>query len=111
MNKLFLVLVSVAVLTVGSSNAAIYKGQRVFVKECVQCHDGGQSFIAGKKIREWKRLMNKKGKGLAELHLENKKAKKSWRYFDSRQYTRKTKHLAQFLIEYAKDSGNVPACN
>jgi len=111
MNKFFLFLVSVTFLTVGISNAAIYKGQRVFVKECVECHDSGQSFIATKRIREWKKLMRRKGKGLAELHLENRKAKKSWRYFDSRQYTRKTKHLAQFLVEYAKDSGNVPACN
>lgn len=111
MNKFFLFLLSVTFLTLGSANAAIYKGQKVFVKECVECHDSGQSFIATKKIREWKKLMRKKGRGLAELHLAEKKARKSWRYFKSSKYTRKTKHLAQFLIEYAKDSGNVPACN
>ena len=29
----------------------------------------------------------------------------------SNKYTKKSKHLKQFVIEYAKDSGNVPACN
>ena len=55
--------------------------------------------------------MKKKGKPLAKLHLKDKDAKKSWKYFKSKTYTKKTKHLKQFLVEYAKDSGNVPACN
>lgn len=53
----------------------------------------------------------KKGKPLASLHLKSKKSKKSWKYFKSKKYSKKSKHLKQFLIEYAKDSGNVPACN
>ena len=55
--------------------------------------------------------MKKKGKPLAKLHLKKKSAKKSWKYFKSKKYTKKSKHLKQFVIEYAKDSGNVPACN
>ena len=43
--------------------------------------------------------------------LKDKDAKKSWKYFKSKKYTKKSKHLKQFVIEYAKDSGNVPACN
>jgi cytochrome c1 len=111
MKKVIFFVVSLTLFTLLTSNAAIYKGQKVFVKECVECHSGGQVFIAKKKISTWKKLMKNKGKPLAKLHLENAKAKKSWKYFKSSKYTKKTKHLKQFLVEYAKDSGNVPACN
>ena len=113
MNKFFLFLFSIFILTSLSSSAAVYKGQRVFVKKCVKCHKGGQQFVSTKKKKEWKKLMKKKGKKLATIHLKskNKKAKKSWKYFKSKRYKKKSKHLKQFLMEYAKDSGNVPACN
>ena len=64
-------------------------------------------------MKDWKKLLNKKNKGalLAKLHLENKKAKKSWKYFDSKKYRKRARHLRDFMVEYAKDSGNVPACN
>ena len=111
MNKFVLVFLSIMILSLTSANAAIYKGQRIFIKKCLPCHKDGQNFIAEYKMRQWKKFMKKKGKPLAELHLKNKKAKKSWKYFKSKKYARKSKHLKQFLIEYAKDSGNVPACN
>jgi len=111
MTKFLLVLLSLTILTLSSSDAAIYKGQRVFVKKCLKCHDSGQNFVAKYKMKKWKRWMKKKGKPLAKLHLKNKSAKKSWRYFKSKKYYKKSKHLKQFLVEYAKDSGNVPACN
>jgi cytochrome c1 len=111
MRKFILILLSLTIFTLTSSNAAIYKGQRVFVKQCLKCHKEGQNFVATYKMRKWKKWMKNKGKPLAQLHLKNKKAKKSYRYFKSKKYTKKTKHLKQFLVEYAKDSGNVPACN
>ncbi len=111
MKKFILFLLSITFLTLTPANAAIYKGQKVFVKRCLSCHEGGQAFVAEYKIRVWKKLMKKKGKPLAKLHLKDKKAKKSWKYFKSKKYTKKSKHLKQFVIEYAKDSGNVPACN
>lgn len=111
MNRVLLIIVLLTSVIVLTSSAAIYKGQKVFVKQCVKCHEGGQSFIAKKKIRSWKKLMKKKGQPLAQLHLKEKQAKKSWKYFGSKKYTKKTKHLQEFLVEYAKDSGNVPACN
>jgi len=113
MNKLFLFFFSIFILTSLSSSAAVYKGQRIFVKKCVKCHKNGQQFIATKKKRTWKKLMKKKGKKLAQIHINSKniKAIKSKKYFKSRKYKKKSKHLKQFLMEYAKDSGNVPACN
>lgn len=111
MKKFLFIALFLALFTISSSNAAIYKGQRVFIKKCLKCHESGQNFVAKYKMKKWKKLMKKKGKGLAEIHLKSKKAKKSWKYFKSKKYARKAKHLKQFLIEYAKDSGNVPACN
>ncbi len=111
MKKFILFLLSITFLTLVPANAAIYKGQKVFVKYCVSCHEGGQTFVAEFKMKKWKKWMKKKGKPLAQLHLKDKKAKKSWKYFKSKKYTKKSKHLKQFVIEYAKDSGNVPACN
>jgi len=111
MIKFVLMLLVIAVLSVTSADAAIYKGQRIFIKKCLKCHDAGQNFIAKYRMRQWKKLMKKKGKPLAELHLKSKKARKSWKYFKSKRYFKKSKHLKQFLVEYAKDSGNVPACN
>jgi len=111
MNKFLLIVLSLTIFTLSSSDAAIYKGQRIFIKKCLKCHKSGQNFIAKYKMRKWKKLMRKKGKPLAQLHLESEKAKKSWKYFKSKRYFKKSKHLKQFLVEYAKDSGNVPACN
>ena len=111
MNKIIFFILALTIFTLTSSNAAIYKGQKVFIKQCLKCHEAGQAFVATKKIRYWKKAMKKKGKPLAKLHLKDKDAKKSWKYFKSKKYTKKTKHLKQFLVEYAKDSGNVPACN
>ena len=111
MGKFILFLITTTFLTLTSSQAAIYKGQKVFVKQCVKCHDEGQAFIAKKKIRSWKKLMKRKGKPLASVHLKSKDAEKSWKYFKSKKYVKKTRHLQQFLVEYAKDSGNIPACN
>ncbi len=111
MKKFFLFFISITFLTLLSSNAAIYKGQRIFVKKCVKCHEEGQAFIAKKKIKSWKKLMKSKGKPLAKLHFDDPKADKSYKYFKSKKYKKDSKHLNQFLVEYAQDSGNVPACN
>ncbi|MFT7002891.1 MAG: cytochrome c2 [Sulfurimonas sp.] len=111
MNKIFLLLLAVLLFNLSPLSAAIYKGQKVFVKKCSECHESGQSFVASKKMREWKKLMKKKGEPLAKIHFKSDKAKDSWKYFKSNTYAKKSKHLKQFLVEYAKDSGNVPACN
>ena len=111
MVKFLLIFISLTILSLSTADAAIYKGQRVFIKKCLKCHDSGQNFVAKYKSKKWKKWMKHKGKPLAELHLKSKKAKKSWKYFKSKKYAKKSKHLKQFLIEYAKDSGNVPACN
>ena len=111
MKKLIIYVLAITVLGLGTAEAAVYKGQKVYIKKCRKCHGGGLEVAASKKKKTWKKLMKKKGAGLAKLHLDNKKAKKSWKYFESKKYKKRAKHLKDFLVEYAKDSGNVPACN
>ena len=111
MQKYSLVLAILLLLLASSLSAAVYKGQRVFVRKCLQCHDKGQAFVALKSQDDWEELMLDKGLTLKEIHLKDDKSKKSWKYFKSTKYTKKTKHLKDFLVEYASDSGNVPACN
>ncbi|MEA2091483.1 MAG: cytochrome C [Campylobacterota bacterium] len=111
MNKFFFFFILALFFIIPSVNAAAYKGQRIFVKKCVSCHTSKQSFIKTKTVSQWEDLMENRGKPLADLHLKDKKAKDSWEYFKSKKYNKKSKHLKDFLMEYAKDSGNVPACN
>lgn len=92
-------------------NAATYKGQKVYIDTCKECHGGGQALAASKNIRTWEKLMDKKGDKLMQIHLDSKKAQASWEYFQDRKFTKDSRHLEDFLTEYAKDSGNVPACN
>jgi len=91
--------------------AATYKGQREFSRKCVECHQNRQVFVSAKDSFEWEMLMENKGKELIKLHLENEEAKESWEYFESSRFKKNMKHLKDFFLEYAKDSGNVPACN
>lgn len=96
---------------VSSSFSAIYKGQLEYIQHCVNCHDRGHGFIATKTQDQWTNLMNDNGLPLAMIHLLKKEAKESHSYYESKVYEKKSKHLKQFLVEYAKDSGKIPACN
>ena len=117
MNKIVFIFLSLFLFSIIDSQAALYKGQRVFMKVCVKCHKNGEAFVSEKNKKVWKRYMKKKGLKLSEVHLksskfkEHKKYKKYKKYFKSKKYRKYSKHLRQFLIEYAKDSGKVPACN
>lgn len=81
------------------------------MESCKECHGGGQELAASKNMRNWDKIMDKKGDKLANIHISSTKAQASWEYFNSSKFTKDSKHLADFLEEYAKDSGNVPACN
>ena len=111
MKKSIFFLLSIAIFTLTSSQAAIYKGQRVFKKKCVECHTDGPKFVAKYDKIYWNKVMSDKGTPLKNLHIKSDKAKKSHAYFSSKKYTKKAKHLKQFLIEYSKGSGNIPAWN
>jgi len=107
MNKFVLFLLSITIFFISSSYGAVYKGQREFVRKCAICHKKKLEFIQSRTIMQWEELTEDSGEKLANIHLKSDKAKESLSYFKSKKYTKKSKHLKQFLVEYAKDSGNV----
>ena len=93
MKKFSLILLSGAILSLTTLNAAVYKGQREYVKKCRECHGDGQKLMASKEQYEWKMLMKNKGLPLADLHLGNEEAKDSWKYFSGKGFKKKARHL------------------
>jgi len=108
MTKVFIVFLGLTIFVVSSSNAAVYKGQKEFIKQCRKCHTPAQGFVSSHTAAEWEKIFTNDGKNLVALHLKEKKAKAAWNYFKGKKYPKKVKHLRQFFMEYAKDSGNVP---
>lgn len=100
-----------AAALISSLHAATYKGQKIYIDQCKDCHGGGQELAGAKVTRTWEKIMDNKGQKLADIHLSSKKAEASHEYFESKKFTKDAKHIADFLEEYARDSGNVPACN
>lgn len=111
MKKVFFLAVAFMIAGLSSAEAAVYKGQKIYMKKCRKCHGGGQDMAASKTMSAWEELLKESGGPLADLHLNRKNAEDSWEYFESRTYSKKVKHLSEFLLEYAQDSGNVPACS
>ena len=91
-------------------DAATYKGQKEFSKECSSCHSGGQSFVGTKTLMDWEDLMFNDARMLVNIHKKSQEAKESLEYFQSKRFLKRMKHLKDFLFEYAKDSGQVAAC-
>ena len=110
MKKLLSISLLLSIFTVSNSFGAAYKGQVVFAENCLSCHKNPQEFITTKTKKQWKTDIGENGIGLAKIHLKSEKAKDSWKYFYSKKYTKKVRHLQDFLVEYAKDSGHIPAC-
>ncbi|WP_345993853.1 cytochrome c [Sulfurimonas sp. HSL-1716] len=110
-SRILFFIISTFFITQATSTAAVYKGQREYVKECRHCHGGGQGMSTSKNMRTWKKMLKDNGADLAAVHLKSEKAKASREYFSGDRFKKNAKHLRDFLVEYAKDSGKVPACN
>lgn len=111
MKKVLYASMLIGIVGIASLDAAVYKGQREYVKKCRKCHGDGQELLASRSVEEWEEMMRQKGKLLAGLHQRNRDAEESWEYFKSEKYRDRAKHLEDFMKEYASDSGKVPACN
>lgn len=103
------ILTSITMLSATNAGAAIYKGQKVYVRDCRSCHPSEQVISASRTKGTWDALMNEHGKMLSDLHLASAEAELSWAYFNSAKYKKESRHLHDFFVEYAKDSGNVLA--
>lgn len=101
----------VCVVFLVSLEGAVYKGHILYVKQCKKCHGQGQVFITSKNQATWERMMSNNGEPVAKLHLYSEDAKEVHDYFGSRAWQRHANDLRDFMVEYASDSGNVPACD
>ena len=128
MHKIYLVLLILG-LSGNTLSAAVYKGQKVYIKKCRICHEGGEKVATQKTMKAWQEYFQNKGaniaathmdkpsvaKAISKLHAKGKARKLSKarleNYFLSSKFQKKSRHLKDFLMQYAKDSGNVPACN
>ena len=109
--KKILILFTLFIIGLSSNlNAAAYKGQRLYTKNCLKCH-GREEFVLSKTKAQWQQALSNNGKTLANLHLKSQKAQDSWKFFKSKKYYKKLKHLKDFFSDYAKDSGKVPIFN
>ncbi len=107
------VIFSLMVLFLSSVDAALYKGQKEYVKRCSKCHSDGHTFISKKTSAQWEEYMKNSAEELVKVHLNSsdENAKNSFDYFKNNKPEKNANHLMEFLMEYAKDSGKVPACN
>lgn len=110
MKKFAIVALICCAVGIPAIEAALYKGQKLYVMKCKQCHGLGQVFITAKKQREWDVLMRNKGAAIINFHVNSEEAAEAAEYFKSKDWKRHAKHLREFMIEYAADSGNIPAC-
>ena len=112
--KKLLALVMVAFFMVGmvgtSALADAAKGQKYYLKFMKKTTGlNGAKFATMHTQDEWKALFaNNAEKFISEF---SKKYPKSEKFFNSKKFKSKySKHIADFVIEYANDSGNVPSC-
>ncbi|MBN2894964.1 MAG: cytochrome c [Campylobacterales bacterium] len=111
MLKTLLLSALLAAFAFSGAQAHVYKGQKEYIKNCKECHAVGKDMANSKTQRDWEKLLSEQGTTLANLHLKNQEAEASHDYFSSRKYEKNVNHLLDFLKEFAKDSGNVPACD
>ncbi|WP_200763850.1 hypothetical protein [Nitrosophilus alvini] len=78
------------------------------MKHCKMCHKSGSKVSSLMNMEEWEVLFEKRGEKIAKLH---KKKKQADEYFSGDRFKKESRHLLDFFKKYAKDSGNVPACN
>ena len=128
MSKKYLVFCGLIMCTM-TLDAAVYKGQKVYIKKCRICHEGGEKVATQKTMEAWQKYFQNKGANIASTHMGKSSVKKQIsqlhsdgkakkltqdrleNYFLSAKFQKKSRHLKDFLVQYAKDSGNVPACN
>ena len=111
MRKQIYLFLGVTILLGTALDAAVYKGRKYYKADCRTCHSMGDELSTSKTQDEWTALLENKGASLATVHRSSKTAKDSLEYFDGKYFPKKARHLQDFLVEFASDSGNIPACD
>ena len=108
MKRLFLSTAVVLTLTAVFSSASVFKGQNTYMKTCKSCHKSGGDLVKSHTQDEWEEFFDDHAKKLISVHKNNPKA---IQVLESKRFKKNIRHLRQFFMKYASDSGNVPACN
>ena len=90
--------------------ASVYKGQKYFKKKCLSCHGKALAFVTEKSYEKWLEYLAANGDVMYEIHNNSEEAAASMEYFNSSKYRRSIEHFSDFFLEYASDTGNIPAC-
>ena len=104
------ILLSLFILSSLSVHASVYKGQKYFKKKCLSCHGKALVFVTEKNYEQWKEYLSEDGDVIYKIHEDSPEAKDSMKYFNSAKYRRSVGHFSDFFLEYASDTGNIPAC-
>ncbi|MBC8237736.1 MAG: hypothetical protein H8E76_05845 [Helicobacteraceae bacterium] len=91
-------------------NASVYKGQKYFKKNCLSCHGKALVFVTEKSYDQWMKYLDVNGDVIYNLHNNVDEAALSMKYFNSQKYRISIGHYRDFFLEYANDTGNIPAC-
>ena len=94
-------------LMCGFVNAAVYKGQSAYKSKCRKCHGSGQKLAVKHSMRVWKKVFKNKGTILVKIH---KNSERSLKYLNSKRFRYKSRHLKDFFVTFANDSGMNPVC-
>lgn len=99
-----------------SLNASVYKGHGLFKKQCLSCHGKALEFVIAKKSAQWKNIMKNNGSELLLIHVKafndkNVEEQKALEYFKGKRFPKNVRHYEDFFLEYAADTGNIPACD
>ena len=91
-------------------HSSVYKGEKYFKKNCLSCHGKALKFVTEKEYDKWRKYFSENGDILYDLHDDSDEAIDAMKYFRSEKYRRSIKHYKDFFLEYASDTGNIPAC-
>lgn len=90
-------------------HADAQQGKMFYMKYMKEPMDlSGGAFTGLHTCREWEKLFDDDGKGFIAEFSERYPQMKP--FFESRRFQRKMRHLEDFAVEYASDSGKAPGC-
>ena len=115
LKTIFYILFTISLVSV-SLNASVYKGHGLFQKKCLSCHGKALEFVIAKDTKEWEKLTEDKGSVLLLIHLKELEGNTdeevaALKYFKGKRFPKNVRHYRDFLFEYARDTGNIPACD
>lgn len=96
-------------LTVSSASADHARGQKLYLKFMKDATGiKGDAFAAQHTISEWKALCENGAEGLIKEYSQ--KYPGAAEFLQGSQFKKFQPDICDFVIHYAKDSGNVPSC-